>query len=399
MSPICSDERPREDGAVRPAVAGAEDAEPIAMPLLSARAPRSDSCQPAASSAWLTSASAAAFCARGTLRTRQRANCPSAFVAAACSGFMSGCLTLYSPLTCLATSSESLTTSTSSAPSARARSRPSSRPRYSATLLVTTPSSSCASSSTSPSAVETTAAAAAGPGLPRAPPSTWTTSFTAASLGVERRELAGDARAAAVAAGALVAVLGLAARAALGLAPVDDALHVRIVLVVLDEPLVELRREFLWDDGVDHRPGNLRVLRGEVQLALLVGGGIGHLIGGLELRELGPLRDEAGARGLVAGGDLEAGPRQPPPDDDRDDAALRGRRAHGDDRRAERPGDAGDGARVRALVEEVERAGHLHVEVRRDRVDVARLAGRRRRAVALAFASGRVDVVMAVVVA
>src|SRR3954451_25118390 len=386
MSPICSDDRPREDGAVRPAVAGAEDAEPIAMPLLSARAPRSDSCQPAASSAWLTSASAAAFCARGTLRTCQRANCPSAFVAAACSGFMSGCLTLYLPLTCLATSSESLTTSTSSAPSARARSRPSSSPRYSATLFETTPSSSCASSRTSPSGVETTAAAAAGPGLPRAPPSTWTTSFTSASLGVDRRELAGHARAAAVAAGALLAVLGLALRAALGLAPVDDDLHVRVVLVVLDEPLVELRGEFLWDDGVDHRRGNLRVLRREVQLALLVGRGVGDLVGGLELGELGPLGHEAHAGGFVAEVDLEAVPRELPADDDRDDAALGQRRPDRDDRGAEGAGDARDGARVRARVEEVERARHLQVEVRRDRVDVARLARRRGRAVALAVA-------------
>ena len=88
------------------------------------------------------------------------------------------CLTLYWPLTCLATSSESLTTSTSVAPSARARCRPSSNPRYSATLLVVSPSTSVASSSTAPSGAETTAAAAAGPGLPRAPPSTCTTTFT-----------------------------------------------------------------------------------------------------------------------------------------------------------------------------------------------------------------------------
>src|SRR3954462_2104573 len=248
MSPICCAERPREEGGVRPGVAGAVDREPSAMPLLSAAAPRSPAGQRAASSAWLTSASAAAFCARGTLRTRQRANCPSAFVAAACSGFMSGCLTLSSPLTCLATSSESLTTSTSSAPSARARSRPSSSPRYSATLFVALPSSSCASSRTSPSGVETTAAAAAGPGLPRAPPSTWTTSFTGASLRVDRRELAGDARAPAVADGALLGALARGLRPALGLAPVDDDLHVRIVLVVLDEPVVQLRRELLWDD-------------------------------------------------------------------------------------------------------------------------------------------------------
>src|SRR3954452_23341067 len=125
-------------------------------------------------------------------------------------------------------------TSTSSAPSCSARARPRSRPRYSATLLVTRPSSSCASSRTSPSGVETTAAAAAGPGFPRAPPSTWTTTFTVlpdSLVGVDRRELAGHAGPAAVAAGALLAVLGLAPRTALGLAPVDDDLHIRVVLV------------------------------------------------------------------------------------------------------------------------------------------------------------------------
>src|SRR3954471_18874246 len=395
MSPICSGERPRADGGVRPGAAGGAGGrgqgtgnggpcpvyrQPPAIPT---------ACQPAASSAWLTSASAAAFCARGTLRTRQRANCASACFAAACRGFMSACLTLYWPLICLATSSESLTTSTSSAPSARARSRPSSSPRYSATLFVTRPSSSWASSTTSPSGVGTTAAAAAGPGLPRAPPSTWTTSFTGASLRVDRRELAGDARAPAVADGALLGALVRALRPALGLAPVDDHLHVRVVLVVLDEPLVELRGEFLWDDGVDHRRGNLCVLRREVQLALLVGRGVGHLVGGLELGELGPLRHEADPGRLVAEVDLEAVPRQLPADDDRHHAALGRRRADGDDRRAERPGDAGDGARVRARVEEVERARHLQVEVRGDGVDVAMLARRRGRPLALALGRRR----------
>src|SRR4051812_16135670 len=399
MSPICCAERPREEGGVRPGVAGAVDREPSAMPLLSAAAPRSPAGQRAASSAWLTSASAAAFCARGTLRTRQRANCESAFVARACRGFMSGCLTLYWPLTCLATSSESLTTSTSSAPSARARSRPRSRPRYSATLFVTVPSSSWASSITSPSGVETTAAAAAGPGLPRAPPSTWTTSFTRGSLRVDGRELARHPRAPAIPAGALLAVLGVLPRAALGLAPVDDDLHVRVVLVVLDEPLVELGRKFLWDDGVDHRRGNLRVLRGEVQLALLVGRGVGDLVGRLELGELRPLGDEPDPRGLVAEVDLEAVPGQLPSDDDRHDAALGRRRAHGHDRRAQRARDTRDRARVRARVEEVERARHLELEVRRDRVNAALLARRRRGAVALPLALGMRRGVMVVVAA
>ena len=50
--------------------------------------------QPAASSAWLTSASASAFCARGTVRTVQRSKPSSARSASAWSGRMSGCLTL-----------------------------------------------------------------------------------------------------------------------------------------------------------------------------------------------------------------------------------------------------------------------------------------------------------------
>src|SRR4051794_8767196 len=222
---------------------------------------------------------------------RQRTKPPRASFAAACRGFMSACLTLYSPLTCLAMSSESLTTSTSSAPSARARSSPSSRPRYSATLFVATPRYSCASSTTSPSGVETTAAAAAGPGLPRAPPSTWTTSLTCdpdaeSLLGVERGELAGHARAAAVARLALLGVLGRGLRAPLGLAAVDDDLHVRVVLVVLDEPVVQLRRKLLWDDGVDHRRGKT--------CGLLRGGEIPPLLRGGAARPVGR-RAERGA--------------------------------------------------------------------------------------------------------
>ena len=115
MSPICCDERPRDGRGREAGGGGAADRGTGDMLRLSAGA--GGIRQPvtrAASSAWLTSASASAFCARGTLRTRQRrelARAPS--VRRACSGFMSGCLTLYSPLTCLATSSESLTTSTS----------------------------------------------------------------------------------------------------------------------------------------------------------------------------------------------------------------------------------------------------------------------------------------------
>ena len=95
----------------------------------------------------LTSASASRV-----LRARHRAHLPALEAVAAPRGAcaraaasMSGCLTLYSPLTCFATSSESLTTSTSVAPSARARSSPSSRPRYSATLFVASPIRSPAS--------------------------------------------------------------------------------------------------------------------------------------------------------------------------------------------------------------------------------------------------------------
>src|SRR5215217_1406030 len=168
---------------------------------------------------------------------------------------MSGCLTLYSPVTCLAISSESLTTSTSVAPSAFARSSPSSRPRYSATLLVAVPIRTPASSSTSPAGEGITAAAAAGPGLPRAPPSTWTTTFTGGNLGVrrERCEVAGHARAPPVA--HLTHATAAAGLPAFLLAAVDDDRHVGVVLVVGSELLVELVREGLGNDAVDHRWG------------------------------------------------------------------------------------------------------------------------------------------------
>src|SRR4051812_30173527 len=43
MSPICFEERPRADGAMRPGLTGAVDGEPNAMLLLSAGTRRSDS--------------------------------------------------------------------------------------------------------------------------------------------------------------------------------------------------------------------------------------------------------------------------------------------------------------------------------------------------------------------
>src|SRR4051812_9031611 len=166
---------------------------------------------------------------------------------------MSACLTLYWPLICLAMSSESLTTSTSVAPSARAARNPRSTARYSATLLVATPMVSLASPTTSPSGVVSTAAAAAGPGLPREPPSTWTTRRTVL-VRVDRRKLAGDAAPAPVADRPLLGLLGCFARcrAALALAPVDDDLHVRVVGVVIGELVIELVGHLLGDHAIDH---------------------------------------------------------------------------------------------------------------------------------------------------
>src|SRR4051812_24108726 len=164
-------------------------------------------------------------------------------------------------------SSESLTTSTSVAPSARARSRPSSSPRYSATLLLARPSVTAASSSTSPSGELTTAAAAAGPGLPREPPSTWTTTLTlgAAPSGFDvagnGRELARHARPPAVADLSLAA--RVADRAALALAAIEDDGDVRVVLVVGRELVIQLGREGLWNHAEDHERDPTRV-RGAV---------------------------------------------------------------------------------------------------------------------------------------
>ena len=131
------------------------------MLLISAgAAPAPDGMRSArASSAWLTSASAAAFCARGTERTRQRAKAASAASAARCSGFMSGCLTLYCAVDLLGDELgvvDDLDLGRRPAP-ARARGRAAGRGTR---RRCSSPprGSSVASSTTSPSGVESTAA-------------------------------------------------------------------------------------------------------------------------------------------------------------------------------------------------------------------------------------------------
>ena len=60
------------------------------------------------------------------------------------------------------------------------------------------------------------------------------------------------------------------------------------------------------------RRRTLRVLRDEVQLAVLVGGGIRHLVGGVELGELGALPRDAHAGGLVGRGRPRSGTSSAP---------------------------------------------------------------------------------------
>src|SRR5215210_1495118 len=70
---------------------------------------------------------------------------------------------------------------------------------------------------------------------------------------VDRREVARDAGAASVALLALDVAVGLGrSAAALGLAAIDDHLHVGVVAVVLDQLVVELVGELLGHDAVDH---------------------------------------------------------------------------------------------------------------------------------------------------
>src|SRR4051794_15885554 len=97
---------------------------------------------------------------------------------------------------------------------------------------------------------------AAGPGLPRAPPSTWT--VTRLIAGVRRREAARGPALATIADLAALVVLAARHAAPVGtLAAVDDDGHVRVVLVVGDHLVVELVRERLRDHAVDHRGGDL----------------------------------------------------------------------------------------------------------------------------------------------
>src|SRR5579875_2008118 len=173
----------------------------------------------------------------------QRSKASSARRASRCSSRMAGCLTLYSPLSCLATSSESPTRSTSVAPSARARSSPRRTARYSATLFVARPIGSATSSSTWPS------------------PSAWTSSFTEASrslagrLGGEFGQLADDAGPAPVANGAVAAARG-AGLAPRGPAAVDDDRDVGVVGVVAGELGQQLVGQRLGNDAVDHSTEN-----------------------------------------------------------------------------------------------------------------------------------------------
>src|SRR5438128_604986 len=170
-------------------------------------------------------------------------------------------------------SSESPITSTSSAPIARARSSPSSSARYSATLLVAVPSSCACSSSSSPSLALITDAAAAGPGLPRAPPSTCTMTFKAPRQGLAPAPLAADTRQRGHVPGhaspapvaydaALRGAVGdtriraLPARTPIELAAIDDHGHIVVVLVVGEQLRIELVCQLSGHHRIDHVPGS-----------------------------------------------------------------------------------------------------------------------------------------------
>src|SRR5829696_1805624 len=230
---------------------------------------------------------------------------------------------------------------------------------------------SAASASTSPPGEEITAAAAAGPGLPRAPPSTWTTTFTRVRLGVggERCEVARHTRAAPVA--DLAHASAATGLTALLLAAVDDDGDVRIVLVIGGEPVVELVREGFGHDAVDHEEdashwtprtafdhpsswlarSGLDPGSGEVQAAAVVGGRVGDLLVRAQLGQLVALCFAPHAARLVGEVDLVAVPGQLPHDGDGHHARPVGERPDADDRRAERARDAADGPRVVGRVE------------------------------------------------
>src|SRR5271155_2314106 len=181
------------------------------------------------------------------------------------------------PWTCLAISSESPTSSISLAPSSRAQRSPSNSARYSATLLVASPSSCVCSPSSSPPSEATTQAAAAGPGFPRAPPSTCTMTFIPSAVCPPgARSRAGERGSASEGACQWGCVPGHARPAALAhdtplrlhrrtptagtaveLAPVDDHRHVRLARVVVAQLRVQLSSERPGYHAVDHRPSIL----------------------------------------------------------------------------------------------------------------------------------------------
>src|SRR5258708_32799704 len=101
-----------------------------------------------------------------------------------------------------------------------------------------------------------TAPAAAGPGFPRAPPSTCTTSFNAGSarVDVERRRVARDAGSAPVALQPLL-LLGLRCGAAsppITAAPIDDHLDIVVAGVVGRQLVEQLVGQIGGDHAVDH---------------------------------------------------------------------------------------------------------------------------------------------------
>ena len=129
--------------------------------------------------AWLARASATEFCARGTCVALQRANPPRVWRHPVQSGISLLSLIRHRPESCSTISFESSSSSTSRAPSSRARPRARSVPVYSATLLVWMPryseieASGCARGSRASGRRRSYRAAPseAGPGLPRAAPS------------------------------------------------------------------------------------------------------------------------------------------------------------------------------------------------------------------------------------
>ena len=277
-----------------------------------------------ASSAWLTSASAPAFCARGTERIDQRSKPRSASQRGGVQRLHVGVLDLVGAVDLLGDQLgvvDDLDLGGAERPRALEPEQQRRGTRRRCWWRV--PIRSAASSSTSPSGEEITAAAAAGPGLPRAPPSTWTTTFTAARLGVrgERCEVAGHARAAPVA--HLAHAAATAGLAALLLAAVDDDGHVGVILVVGGELVVELVRERFGNDAVDHGTDASHWTRRttfdhpssqdqEMQAAAIVGGGVGDLLLGGELGELVALRIAPHAARLVGEVDLVAVPARAP---------------------------------------------------------------------------------------